>query len=306
MQNGNYILVTPAKNEEKNLSNLINSVLELTINPILWVIVDDGSEDNTPDIIRDVKSEHNWIHSIHLEEHQRDTGKHLAYVCNVGFDFAVKYCKNCNIQYEYLGIVDADMILEKEFFDKLIREFKDNPKLGIASGSEYYYNSNNELTLEKVRDELPMGCMRLWRKECFDETGGGYYISSFPDSVSNASAKIKGWETKIFYHIKSVQARKMHSAEGLWKGYIIAGASDYFRNYHPFFVVIKGLKYLCKNPHYIGIAYIYGYFNSFLRRADKIDNEEIKDYYRNKHKEVVQFYWTKLKNKLTRDKNEKL
>lgn len=306
MQNANYILLTAARNEEDNLPALISSIVRQTIKPALWVIVDDGSTDGTPAIIKEAKEKHKWIKSIRMDEHpRRDTGKIYARICNTGFDFAIKFCEEHNISYAYIGIVDADMVLEKDFFEKLIKEFKKNPKLGIASGSEYYYSSNNELVLEEVRDDLPMGCMRLWRKECFDETGG-YYIGNFPDSVSNVSAKLKGWETRVFKHIKAIQARKTHSAEGLWKGYKVIGESDYFRDYHPLFVALKGLKYLCRNPYYVGIAYLYGYFSSILKRMDKIDNKEIRDYYRNKHREVARFYWTKIKNKLKRGNNEKM
>jgi len=292
-----YIIVTPAKDEEKNLPNLIHSVITQTFKPVVWVIVDDGSIDNTPEIIREAQEKYDWIQSVHLEKHPRDIGKRYAHVCNIGFDFAIKYCEEHNIQYEYIGIVDADIVLESEFFNKLIEEFEKNPKLGIASGSEYYYNSNNELVLEEMRDELPMGCMRLWRKECFDETGG-YYISHFPDSVSNVSAKLKGWETKVFKHIKAIQVRKTHSAEGLWRGYKVIGISDYFRDYHPLFVIAKGIKYLCRSPYYLGIAYLYGYLSSVLRRMDKIDNEEVRNYYRHKYKEIIQYHWTKIRDKV--------
>ena len=48
-----YILVTAAKNEGKNLPELIQSVAEQTIKPLLWVIVDDASTDNTPQILED-------------------------------------------------------------------------------------------------------------------------------------------------------------------------------------------------------------------------------------------------------------
>ena len=92
-----YILVTPAKNEGKNLPNLIHSVENLTIKPILWVIVDDGSTDDTPEIIKEAKKKHEWIQSIRLEEHPRGITFHYPYVCKKGFDFATEYCKKKSI-----------------------------------------------------------------------------------------------------------------------------------------------------------------------------------------------------------------
>lgn len=292
-----YILVTPAKNEEKNLPNLIQSVTHQTVKPIIWVIVDDGSTDNTSNIIKETQEKYDWIKSIQLEDRPRDLGKHVYRVYKTGFDFAIEYCKVHNFQYEYLGNIDADMTIETQFFDKLIKEFEKKPKLGIASGS-VYSNINNELILEKDREDLPKGSPRMWRKECFEETGG-YLISYSADSVSNVLAKLRGWETKIFREITAIQSRKTSSAEGSWKGYKTYGISAYFRDYHPLFVLAKGFKYSFERPYYIGLAYLYGYFGSALNRMEKIDNEEIRKYYHHqKHKEAIEYYKNKIRRKL--------
>ena len=39
-------------------------------------------------------------------------GAHIAYVCNMGFEFAKVYCNDKGIPYEYIALVDADNILE--------------------------------------------------------------------------------------------------------------------------------------------------------------------------------------------------
>ena len=289
-----YILVTPAKNEEKNLPGLIQSAMKQSIKPMVWVIVDDGSTDNTSDILNEAREKHDWIQVVQLKEHRRDLGKHYAYVCNVGFNFAIKHCEMHNLQYDYIGLLDADMILEPEFYSKLIGKFEENPELGIVSGS-VYYDAGNKLIMENDREDLPLGGIRLWRKRCFEETGG-FYISYSPDAVSNVLAKLRGWELKRFDEIKAIQTRRTSSAEGLWKGHKVQGKSDYFRKYHPLFALAKGLKYLGKSPYYIGIAYLNGFFGSFLQRLDKIDNEEIREYYyHKKFGEVIQYYKNKLR-----------
>ena len=61
-----YILVTPCKNEEESLPELARSVVNQAIKPKMWVIVDDGSTDRTPEILRDLALKHNWIQNIRL------------------------------------------------------------------------------------------------------------------------------------------------------------------------------------------------------------------------------------------------
>jgi len=297
MQNLNcnykYIVITPAKNEEENLPNLIQSIVKQTIKPVVWVIVDDGSTDDTPNVIREAKEGNDWIKAIRLGEHPRDIGMHYAHVFNKGAEFAIEYCKMHDIKYDYIGVLDADMILEPEFFEKLINEFEKNPKLGVVSGS-LYRKVDNKLILENMREDVLIGSAKLWRRECFEEIKG-LPISYSPDVVADVIAKLRGWELKRFKEAKAIQTRGTSSAEGLWKGYKINGISAYFRNYHPLFVLAKGLKYLFERPYYTGIAYLYGYVSSFLKRIEKIDNEEVRDYYwHKKPKEAMQYYKTKL------------
>jgi len=306
MQNLNcnykYIVITPAKNEGENLPNLIQSMEKQTIIPVLWLIVDDGSTDNTPNIIREVQEKYEWIKSIRLEEkHPRDINLHYAHMFNKGVEFAIEYCKMHDIQYEYIGVLDADMVIEPAFFEKLINEFRKDTKLGVASGS-LYRKVDNKLILENMREDVLIGSARVWRRECFEEING-LPVSYSPDVVADVIAKLRGWETRMFKEIKAVQTRGISSAEGLWKGYKIRGISAYFRNYHPLFVLAKGLKYLFERPYYTGIAYLYGYVSSFLKRIEKIDNEEVKDYYwHKKPKEAIQYYKAKLiKNFKPRD-----
>ena len=97
-----YIMVTPVKNEEDSLPNQARSVLEQTFKPSLWVIVDDGSTDGTVDIIRDLTNKHNWIKTIKLGKSHRDLGVHISHVCREGFNFAIEYCTQYDIVYEYI------------------------------------------------------------------------------------------------------------------------------------------------------------------------------------------------------------
>ena len=57
----NYILVSPVKDEEKYIQRTIDSVLQQTMRPSAWIIVDDGSRDQTKAMIGRAVSEHPWI-----------------------------------------------------------------------------------------------------------------------------------------------------------------------------------------------------------------------------------------------------
>jgi len=293
-----YILITPAKNEGKNLPSCITSVANQTIKPVLWVIIDDGSTDNTPEIIKDAKKKYNWIQSITLEGGVRDLGIHYSYVCKKGFDFAIEYCKEHEIRYNYIGHIDADVLLEETYFEDLIKEFEKDNKLGIASG-ETWSIAGDCLIHAKQREDLSSGAARLWRKECFDDIGG-YSLTYAVDAVTNVKAKLRGWKVKRFKEYKFTQMRITSSAEGLWKGWKKQGETAYYLDVPPLFVAVKAIRYLFKKPYYIGLAFLIGYMNSYISRKEKSSDEEIKHYYRYmRPQELKKFYWSKFK-KLSR------
>ena len=290
-----YITVTPAKNEEGSLPKLAKSMLEQTVKPSLWVIVDDGSTDKTVDIIRNLTNEYNWIKVIRLEGGQRDLGVHVSHVCKEGFDFAIEYCMQKDIRYEYIALLDADIILEPNYFEKLIHEFEKNQNLGVASGRGANI-VGNKIIEDKQRDDLPTGGARLWRKDCFEDTDG-YLLTKSPDSVSNAKAIINGWDTKQFRHIKFVSTRAHASAEGYWRGYNQFGSNNYFIGYTPVHALLKGIKLLSERPYYTGFAYLYGYFGNLILRKNQVDDKQVRYYFRHiRPCEIRRYYVNRLMN----------
>jgi len=293
----NYIIITACKNEEDNLPKLIESVLAQTVKPVLWVIIDDGSTDRTPEILEKAKKTYKWIKSIRLGSSTRDLGLHYANILRKGFEFAIEYCKRNEINYEYLANIDGDIILEYVFFENLIAEFEKDPLLGVASGGIYHY-VGEELVCTNARESEPSGANLMIRKKCFEECGG-IPLSYAVDSAFNTKAKLRGWKTRCFNNIIAIEIRDTSTAEGYWKGYVFKGKAAYYLNFNPLHVIFKSLMYFFKSPFYIGIAYLYGYIGSVILNKEQIRDEEIKYYYKRiRPREIKQYYIDILKNKL--------
>jgi glycosyltransferase involved in cell wall biosynthesis len=284
------------------------------------VIVDDGSTDKTCGVIAEVEKRYAWIKGIYLEKHTEYMGTHLAYVCNTGFEFVKEYCNEKGIPYEYIALVDADNILEEVYFERLMEEFEDDPKLGIASGTDAHADIENVLVdlreknpsitvmdpefwqvwnshsvqIQKSRDDLPMGSARMWRKKCFEETGG-YLPVPVPDSVSNAIAKSKGWRTRRFMDKKVIE-RSGLTKQGFWGGYKEIGQSYFFLGYPLYLTVLKAIKYTFKRPYYTGAAYFYGYILAFVCKNERVKDDEIRYCYKYlRSRELKAHYKEKLK-----------
>jgi poly-beta-1,6-N-acetyl-D-glucosamine synthase len=55
-QPAHYVIISPVKDEGRFVERTLESVASQTIRPQQWIIVDDGSADETPAIVRDSRS----------------------------------------------------------------------------------------------------------------------------------------------------------------------------------------------------------------------------------------------------------
>src|SRR5271156_1980652 len=61
-----YVLISPVHNEEKFIGRMIESIASQTVLPGHWLIVDDGSTDRTPEIVRAYAKRYEFIELICL------------------------------------------------------------------------------------------------------------------------------------------------------------------------------------------------------------------------------------------------
>lgn len=284
----NYLLVTACKNEAENLPKLIESVTLQEIRPIVWVIVDDGSTDDTARITGNAAGKSDWIHALRLIEGRRDLGLHYAKIVKMGFDYAISHCKKMGLEYRYLGNLDGDLTLECTFYENLIKEFERDPELGVASGGTKHI-IGDRIKHAKVSVNEPSGGHMLIRRGCFEECGGIPFTTSV-DSVIKAKARLRGWKTRRFEENIATEIRDTRAAEGYWKGYILKGKHAYYVNLNPIHVIAGSLICLFKRPGYTGIPYLFGYFTSFISREKQIDDEEVKRYFWNKWKMYLRIF----------------
>lgn len=287
-----YFIVTPTKNEEDTLPDLIRSIEKQIIKPNLWVIVDESS-DNTKEIIESLEKKYKWVKGIFLKKSDGYLGSNYGAACKCGFDFGLNYLEQHGIEYDYIGLIDADVTVEEAFFNKLIIKLETNSKLGIASGRDQFHKKGSASS--PWVGDFPIGPAKLWRKKCFFDTNG-YQPVAAADSVSNIKAKLKGWEIRSFEEIH-ITVREHATAKGYWSGYTRLGRDSYFLNYNPILISLKALRYSLKKPYFIGIALFYGYLNSFIHNEKKIEDNEIKNYFMYvRPKEILNYYIVELKS----------
>ncbi|KKG86213.1 hypothetical protein DU57_02590 [Methanosarcina mazei] len=294
-----YVLITPVKNEAKFLYTLANCIVNQTILPKVWVIVDGNSSDNSVEIIHELCRTYQWIH-LKKQETITKQKNHLNFSYGVyeGYEFIKDTCIKSNLNYDFVGKIDADIILPTDFFEKLITEFINDPFLGVASGVSYDLKENDlinydNLNLKKcvkknyLPQELPD--KRLYRRECLENVGGFPLSKYSPDTVLLTKIKLRGWDIKTFDNVYVCNLRDDTGTErNLWKSSKSYGNNRYYLDYSPLLVLANALYLAAKKPYYPGFSYLFGYISSCLRRDEKIEDLEIRNYFRCKRlKEIM-------------------
>ena len=126
----NYIIITAVKNEELYIHKTINSILNQTILPKQWIIVDDFSTDSTFSIIKELIKDYEWIQlKTNMDIKENDVSTRVSKTIN-------KIIQIIEIDnFDVICKIDGDINFDQYFIANIINEFKNNNNLGIASGS---------------------------------------------------------------------------------------------------------------------------------------------------------------------------
>src|SRR6478735_11855163 len=63
-----YCLVTPCRDEAEYARRTLDSIVRQTVKPTLWLIVDDGSTDETPAILAEYAAKHSFIRILRRDD----------------------------------------------------------------------------------------------------------------------------------------------------------------------------------------------------------------------------------------------
>src|SRR5436305_15324471 len=81
-----YVLITPARNEEAFIEQTIRSVVAQSVLPMRWVIVDDGSTDRTAEIVESYEKRYPWVELIRRPRRLERNFAGKAHAFNAGFE----------------------------------------------------------------------------------------------------------------------------------------------------------------------------------------------------------------------------
>src|SRR3954453_16901612 len=128
-----YCLITPCRDESKFARRTLDSIANQTIQPALWVIVDDGSRDDTPQILEEYARKLPYIRVVRRADRgDRKLGGGVIEAFDEGL------APVALSQFPYVCKFDLDPAIPPRYFEGLMRRMEAEPRLGTCSGKPYF------------------------------------------------------------------------------------------------------------------------------------------------------------------------
>jgi glycosyltransferase involved in cell wall biosynthesis len=276
METGPYIVITPVRNEEKYLQLTIDSMVAQTLRPQRWVIVDDGSKDDTGKIALAAAQAQPWVSVVQRPDRGfRQAGGGVMEAFYDGYRSLGEGA------WRFLAKLDGDLSLSSAYFEQSLKRFELDPKLGIGGGT--ICNAiNGSLEVESRIDPAfhVRGATKIYRRECWEQIGGLVRAPGW-DTVDEVKANMLGWSTRTFSELKIEHHRAAGEAYGRWSNLIKNGLANYIAGYHPLFMLLKSIRRSFERPYLVaGCGLWCGFVGGYIKRVPQVADKEVITYFR--------------------------
>jgi biofilm PGA synthesis N-glycosyltransferase PgaC len=267
-----YVLISPCRNEADYLRRTLDSVAAQSIPPAEWLVVDDGSTDATPDILKDYQQRMPYLRVITRQDRgKRSVGPGVIEAFYEGY-------LQISVPYQYLCKLDVDLDLPPRYFEGLIEKMEVDPRLGTVSGKAFFIDpASNRPVLETIRDHVSLGMTKFYRKECFEEIGG-FVREVMWDGIDCHRCRMLGWKAISidepdlrFEHLRPMGS----SQQSIYVGRRRHGYGQYFMGTSFAFMTANNLLRVFSPPAFTGAAMVWwGFVESMIKRKPQYNDLE--------------------------------
>lgn len=273
-----YGLVTAFRNEQAWLADLVSSVEAQSVAPVRWVLVDDGSTDDSLETARSLTRRLPFVEVVALTDSRTRSFASQVYAQLAGVE------RLADTDPAYLGFLDADILLPPDYYESMLGRLAADPSLGVVGGH----------LLDKIGGSLVdtragshgyhvPGGVQLFRAECYREAGGYVPIEGGgQDVVIETTAMMNGWTVRSFPRPDAVHLRPFGSSTaGALSRHVAWGRKFYTIGYHPLYFAAATVRRVAEPPYVVSAAAkMSGYVGALVTRRPRAVSPEVMTFLR--------------------------
>lgn len=156
-------IIIPSYNQEKYLSETLNSVLAQSFKDWECLIVNDGSVDNTEEIAKIYCKKDGRFKYIRQENQGPSVARNNGIKNSVG---------------EFILPLDSDDLISKDYLSEAMKVFAENPKIKLVYCEAEFFGEKKgkwdlpEYSYERLLFENMIFCSAFYRRSDYDKTDG--------------------------------------------------------------------------------------------------------------------------------------
>jgi len=267
-----YVIISPCRDEAEFMRSTLDTIVAQTMQPALWLIVDDGSTDESPEILAEYAAKHDFIKIFRRKDRgYRKVGAGVVDAFYSGFNEI-----NSN-DYNYVCKLDLDLELPPQYFEILMKKMEADPRIGNCSGKPYNRINGNMIS-ERRGDEMSVGMTKFIKMECFKQTGG-FVRQVMWDAIDCHKARQIGWKARSWDEpeLRFVHLRLMGSSQhSIYVGRMRHGFGQFFMGTGPIYMLASSVFRMLERPFVLGGIYMYiGYLKCFFKDTPRLDDKAL-------------------------------
>jgi poly-beta-1,6-N-acetyl-D-glucosamine synthase len=260
-----YAAITPARNEAGNLARLGSALAAQTQPPRSWVIVDNGSTDDTAAIAAGLAGAHPWIQVIAIPAAAQARGGPIVRAFHAGL-------RELGEAADVVVKLDADVSMQPDYFERLMQAFSADPLLGIASGT-CFEREGGRWREQHMTGSSVWGCCRAYRAACLAQVLPLEEQMGW-DGIDALKAELRGWRSRTVAELPFRHHRPEGARDGARRSaYAAQGRAAHYMGYRAWYLALRSLHRARAEP--AALAMIGGYAAAVATRRPRCADAEV-------------------------------
>lgn len=276
------LIISPVRNEAAHIELVVRSVAAQELTPARWIVVDDGSTDDTLAILRRLEAEVDFL-TVAPAPAWGDEGSVRDRLARAAaprtFNAGLALAGDLS-QFTHVMKLDGDIELRPDYFKVLAGRFATDPALGLAGGVLDEPLPGGGMRRIRIARNHVHGALKLYTMPCFEAIGGVQEMLGW-DTIDETYARMRGFKTVSYTDLVSVHHRPIGSADGTVRGHARHGTCAYIAHHPLSWVLLRALRVGTRRPQVLsGFAFIYGYVRAAFKRVPRVPDKEYRRFTR--------------------------
>jgi biofilm PGA synthesis N-glycosyltransferase PgaC len=269
------LVISPCRDEIDFALETLESIVNQSVKPDLWIIVDDGSTDGTSELLKEYAERYSFIR-VHtrINRGERSVGPGVVEAFYDGLSLVPLD------EYEYVCKLDLDLRIPNQYFETVLNEFGSETNLGTYSGKPYSIR-NGKRTMEPTGDDFSVGMIKMYRVSAFKDIGG-FARGVMWDGIDCHMCRFKGWKAKSsneeklqFDHLRVMGS----SQKSIYVGKRRHGYGQYYMGSSLIYFFVSCVYRVFEYPMLGGVINsMYGYLVPFFKQRERFGTRKFQKF----------------------------